>query len=133
MQSTTLPPATDARPMSRPRAARPHPPRPKLTGEREGTAGAEEHRRRRRRALERGGHGTERTSSVAETAAMAGSGRRVPHPSPLPRRCGPPPSPFLCRRERRRRWPLLATSPRLPATSARAGCERGSSVRPGAG
>ena len=40
-------------------------------------------------------------------------GRRVPHPSPLPSRCGPPPSPFLCRRERRRRRPAAA----LPSRS----------------
>ena len=44
---------------------------------------------------------------------MAGLGRRVPRPSPLPSRCGPPPSPFLCRRERRRRRPAAA----LPSRS----------------
>ena len=125
MQSTTLPPRA---PWAgrRPRAARPRPPRPELTGEREtrdgGSGGAQA--TAAARALKRGGHGAKRTSSAAETAAMAGSGRRVPRPSPLPSRCGPPPSPFLCRRERRRRQPRLATSP----GSRRPRREQGASV-----
>ena len=87
-QSTTLPPATAMRPMSRPplaarREASPAPAQAHWR-EREGTAGVEEHRPRRRRAR-------------SSTAAMARSGppaqrRRQPWPARDGASLVPPPS-----------------------------------------